>query len=156
MVKVIIIVAMTRVGHVIGQRGKLPWNIPEEMRHFRKTTLGYPVIMGRVTYQSIVGYLGHGLKGRTNIVVSTTLQEAKGATVVSSLDEALRCVTNDEQAFIIGGAQLYAAGLQVADELLISFIDQQYSGDTVFPSFDQWIKVEEHTFEGFSVCRFRR
>ena len=102
-----LIVAHARNG-VIGKDNKLPWYLPEDLKNFKRTTIGKPVIMGRKTWES----LGRPLPGRRNIVI--TRQEnykAEGATVVGSLDEALKAVEDAPIAFIMGGAQVYEEAL---------------------------------------------
>jgi dihydrofolate reductase len=137
--KVAMIWAMTR-NRVIGRDNDLPWHLPREMKHFMSTTRGHPVIMGRRTFESMVR---KPLPRRTNIVVTRTPEyQAPGAVIAADLDEALAVARRQseadgvDEAFIIGGAGLYAAGLPVADRLYVTEIDVELAGDTVFPEVD--------------------
>lgn len=140
-----IIVAISRNG-IIGDRNSLLWHIAEDMRFFRRTTLSHTVIMGRKTFES----LGcRPLPKRENIVITRNAElRFDGATVVHSLDEAVRAASADDEAFIIGGAQIYAEALPLADRLYITRIDRDYEGDTRFPDYDsslwQLVSREEH------------
>jgi len=128
-----LIVAMSRNG-VIGRDNGMPWHLPADLAHFKRITLGHPVIMGRRTWESI----GRALPGRRNIVVSRTAGFlAPGAEVVATLDGAWEAVAGSDEAFVIGGAQLYAAALATADRIYLTEIDADISGDTTFPPFDR-------------------
>ncbi len=127
-----LIAAVARNG-VIGSSNALPWRLPEDLRHFRALTTGHAVIMGRKTWESI----GRALPGRQNIVVTRQRHyAADGATVVSSLDDALRAVTMPAPAFCIGGGELYALALPRASTLHCTQIDEEFAGDTRFPEID--------------------
>jgi dihydrofolate reductase len=139
------IAAMT-VDNVIGKDGKLPWYIPDDLKHFKETTMDKPVIMGRKTYES----LKSPLKGRANYVISK--QEdyvAENCGVFSSLEEALAYVyqTNPKEIFIIGGGEIYeeAFKLDVLDKLYLTMIYKRFEGDTFFPKIDfkKWMRVIE-------------
>jgi dihydrofolate reductase len=131
--RICLVAAVARNG-VIGAGGKLPWHLPEDLRHFRQTTLGHPVIMGRRTWASI----GKPLPGRENIVVSRCAGfEAPGARVATSLEDAIAFCAGKPAAFVIGGSALYAAALPLADALLLTEIDRDYDGDTRFPDWDR-------------------
>lgn len=125
-----LIVAMA-ANRVIGRQGTIPWKIPGEQKMFKKITLGHSVIMGRKTYES----LGRPLPGRTNIVVTRqTGYQAPGCTVAGDLASAFNCCPADEnEAFIIGGAQLYRATLPMADRIYLTVIARKFPGDTYFP-----------------------
>lgn len=131
-----LIVAVAQNG-TIGDRNALLWHISEDLRHFRRLTSGHPVIMGRRTFES----LGRPLPGRTNIVVSRTLDALAGCRTVRSLDEAWTAAEAEAGAagecFVIGGAQLYAAALPVADRLYLTVVEHPYEGDTRFPDWDR-------------------
>ena len=135
-----LIVARARNG-VIGRDNTLPWRLPEDLAHFKRTTMGAPVIMGRKTWESI----GRPLPGRRNIVVSRNAQlRLDGAETSSSLEDALRLCVGVEQVFLIGGAQLYAEALPSADRLIVTEIDADIAGDARFPAIDpqRWIATE--------------
>lgn len=123
---------MTRE-RVIGRDGGLPWHLPADLKHFKATTMGKPIVMGRKTYESI----GKALPGRLNIVITRNPDwSATGVTTVSSLDAAVAATTDAAELMIIGGAQLYAAALPRADRLHITFIERAVDGDTHFPPID--------------------
>jgi dihydrofolate reductase len=115
------------------------------MRFFRQTTSGHPVIMGRKTYES----LGRPLPNRTNVVISRTISHIEGCTVVGSLEEAVAMFPSDEEVFIIGGAQIYALALKVADRFYLTRIEHDYEGDTSFPEWDeqQWRLTSRQALE---------
>ncbi len=117
----------------LGKDNAMMWNLPGDMRFFRTTTQGSAVIMGRKTYESI----GRPLPKRENIVISRNAElKIEGAQVVSSLEEAISAANGD--AFIIGGASVYAAALPIADELILTEIDADYpAADAFFPEFDK-------------------
>ena len=126
-----LIVAHAR-NRVIGRDGRLPWNIPGDLHRFRDLTMGNAVIMGRVTYEEI----GHPLPGRLNIVVSRTQRyEGKNLCTASSLDEAIALAGNRD-AFVSGGARLFAEALDRVDVMYVTEIDADVPGDVFFPEFD--------------------
>jgi dihydrofolate reductase len=127
-----VIAAIARNG-VIGLGNRLPWHLPADLRHFRALTTGRTVIMGRKTWESLPDKF-RPLPGRRNIVVTRNgAYPAAGATVVTSLPAAL-AATQDDEAFVIGGAELYAAALPLADRLQLTEIDAAFDGDTHFPA----------------------
>ena len=128
-----LVVAMARNG-VIGRSNKLPWHLPADLAHFKRTTMGAPVIMGRRTWESI----GRALPGRSNIVVSSRPAfTAAGAVVVSSLQRAWEEAGDVREAFLIGGEQLYRHALPEADRIYLTEIDADIDGDVRFPAFDR-------------------
>jgi dihydrofolate reductase len=139
-----IIVAVAKNG-VIGDKNALLWHISEDMRFFRRTTSGPPVIMGRKTYES----LGRPLPNRQNVVISRTTQEIEGCTVVGSLEQAIALFPAEEEVFIIGGAQIYALALEVADRFYLTRVEHDYEGDTSFPAWDEskWRLLSREAFE---------
>lgn len=176
-----IIAAMTR-SRVIGKDGQVPWHEPEDLKHFKRTTTGHAVIMGRKTFESV----GKPLPGRRNIVITRNVNYELPAAakaqanpagagradpsgpdlsttidVVHSLDEALQLCRhrNEERAFVIGGAQIYEQALAVADELIITEIDHDdVVGDTHFPVWDpgQWRPAEFPTDAPLRIVRYVR
>lgn len=131
-----LIVAVARNG-AIGKDNAMPWHLPADLAHFKRTTLGRPVIMGRRTWES----LGRALPGRRNLVVSRTpAYQAPGAEVVASLAEAWRAVEGADEAFVIGGARLYAEALPEADRIYLTEIAAEVEADTFFPALatEQW------------------
>ncbi len=129
--------------HVIGKNNQLPWKISADLQFFKKVTLGYPIIMGRKTWESI----GRPLPGRRNIVVSRNSEyQAKGAELVLSLDEALQSLREFERVFVIGGQQLFNQAFPLADQLFITEIELKVEGDTFFevPDPHNWQIVERN------------
>lgn len=127
--KLAIIVAMAQ-NRVIGCANKLPWYLPEDLKHFKKVTIGSPIIMGRKTYESI----GRILPGRKNIILTRQKNfKVEGAIVVSNLDEAISACGEVDRAFIIGGAEIYKEALPRAQELYLTLIHQDFEGDAKFP-----------------------
>lgn len=124
-----LIAAIAR-NRVIGRAGTLPWHIPDDLKRFKRLTTGRTVLMGRKTFASI----GRPLPHRRNVVIST--QEIPGVESYRLLEDALEAVKNDEQVFVIGGGQLYAALLDRADELFLTLVDNDVEGDTFFPPFE--------------------
>jgi dihydrofolate reductase len=150
--RVYLVVALARNG-VIGARGKLPWHLPEDLQHFKRITLGHPVIMGRRTWES----LGRPLPGRENIVVTRRpLYEAAGASVASSVQAAIALCADEPVAFVIGGAEIYAAALPLADGLVVTEIDRDYEGDTRFPAWDReaWKVSQKEAHTSIDGLRF--
>ena len=147
------LVAAVAANGIIGANGKLPWHIPEELKHFKKLTLGHPVIMGRRTWESLKGPLPQ----RENIVVTRQAgYDAPGAAVASSLDAALAMCIGEPVAFVIGGTQLYEASLPLAAGLVLTEIQRDYEGDTWFPKWDraQWKETQREAHTAASGVRF--
>ncbi len=133
-----IIVAMAK-NRTIGINNTLPWRIPADLQRFKKLTMGHHMIMGRKTFESI----GKPLPGRTTVVVSRDRNlKIDGCTVAYSLSEAIAACASDPRAFVIGGADIYAQALPLADTLYITEIQQDVAGDAWFPEFDQseWLE----------------
>ena len=134
--RIALVAAVARNG-VIGRDGAIPWRIPGDMRRFRELTMGHPVVMGRRTWDSLPDSF-RPLPGRRNIVVTRNPEwHAEGAERAGSLGEALQVVECADRVFVIGGAQLYADALPLADELLLTEVDAEVEGDTIFPTWDR-------------------
>ena len=138
MVELAIIVAAADNG-VIGCNGALPWHLPEDLRYFKRVTLGKPIVMGRKTFESI----GRPLPGRTNIVITRNADyRAEGVRVVTSLDEALQlaedvaAVDAVDELMVIGGAQIYTEALLRADRLYYTAVHCSVDGDAFLPEID--------------------
>jgi len=130
----IYLVAAVASNGIIGANGALPWRLPEDLQHFKRITMGHPVIMGRRTWESLAGPLA----GRDNIVVTRTSgYEAPGAAVASSLEAALALCLGEPVAFVIGGSSLFAESLPLAAGLVMTEIYKDFEGDTWFPQFDR-------------------
>lgn len=139
-----LIVARARNG-VIGRNNALPWRLRDDLRQFKLRTLGHPIIMGRKTWES----LGRPLPGRTHIVISRQPgYAAEGAQVVASLDEALAACAPSTNAFIIGGAQLYALALPRTNKVFLTEVDASVEGDAYFPALDldRFIEISREHF----------
>ena len=139
-----IIVAVAANG-VIGDKNSLLWHISEDLRFFKRTTSGHPVIMGRKTFES----LGRPLPNRTNVVISRTIDSIEGCIVVRSLEEAVALFPAEEEVFVIGGAQIYALALDIADRFYLTRVGHDYEGDTSFPKWDEtkWELKQREAFE---------
>ena len=157
-----IIAAVARNG-VIGKDNRLLWHLPEDMRHFRETTRGKPVIMGRKTWESLPDSL-RPLPGRLNIVVSRNPNyEAPDAKRASSLEEAIVKAGNADDVFVIGGAELYRLAMPLAERLCLTEIDQDFDGDAFFPDIpdSDWKEVSRKLPQStsspqFSFVEYRR
>lgn len=129
----IILIAAVAKNRVIGNKGKIPWNIPGEKAYFKEVTMGHVLIMGRRTYEEI----NRPLPGRTTIVVSKTKDfSADGCLMADSLEKALILAKNQD-IFIAGGSQLYREALPLADCIVLTEVDLEPEGDTFFPEFDE-------------------
>jgi dihydrofolate reductase len=128
------LVAAVAANGIIGANGQLPWSLPEDLRHFKRLTMGHPIIMGRRTWESLKG----PLPGRDNIVVTRTPgYDAPGAAVASSLEAALALCLGEAVVFVIGGHRLFAESLPTAAGLVMTEIHKDYPGDTMFPEYDR-------------------
>lgn len=148
------IVAMDEKG-LIGNKGELPWHIPEDLKLFKENTVGTSVIMGRKTFESI----GRPLPKRDNIVISSKKIEADGIYSVQGIPDALTLAQElNQDVFIIGGGTIYSQCLPYIDSLYISFVRGNYEGDTYFPEFDatNFEKVEKIDFKEFTFTIFKR
>ncbi len=162
--RIVLIVAMSENG-VIGRGGGLPWRLPDDLKHFKRVTMGHSVIMGRRTFEE----LGKPLPGRTNIVVTRSRSlAADGVLVAHSLDDAIECAKKQpgaDRICIIGGGELFRLALPIADEMFITLVHGEVEGDAFFPDVDwsHWRLIEEqphaadarHEF-AFSFRRYER
>ena len=154
-----LIVAIAKNG-VIGIKNTLPWHLPEDLKRFQALTMGHHIVMGRKTYES----LGRLLPGRTTVIVTRNKSyRIEGALVAHSLQDAIQLCKKDEEVFIIGGAELYKDGLQVAERLYITQVDLDVAGDAFFPALDlsHWCETarEAHVSEkglAFSYLSYER
>lgn len=120
---------------VIGYHNQLPWRLPEDLKFFKRMTMGHPIAMGRKTYESI----GKPLPGRENIVITRDDNyELEGCTVMHSIEDLLAytALNKSEEVFVIGGAEIFKEVLPHADKLYLTMIHHQFEGDTFFPVFD--------------------
>lgn len=129
-------IAAQAANGAIGANNALLWHIPEDLKFFKKTTMGCPVIMGRKTWES----LGRALPGRINIVVTKNrTYEATGAQVVTSLEEAFERVGHYDKVFVIGGAQIYRQAMRYADVIWLTRVDQNFEADAYFPTIPRGV-----------------
>jgi dihydrofolate reductase len=153
--RIVIVVAVGRNG-VIGVDGGLPWRIPEDMARFKRLTMGHALVMGRETFASI----GRPLPGRANIVLTRRPEWShEGVEVAGSLDDALViAASRGQDAYIAGGAEVYRAGLAVADRIEMTEVDAEPDGDTWFPEVDwsQWRKSSREPHPGFTFVTYDR
>lgn len=147
------IMAMAQ-NRVIGLGGKMPWHLPEEFQFFKKTTMGHAIVMGRKTHESI----GRVLPGRDNIVLSRTMQQRPGITVVRDLEDLKKLQIPPENIFVIGGADIFRLLLPKCDELFITHVDRNVEGDTFLPLFEDDFDEGEIVLKtaDFTARRYRR
>ena len=130
-------------GGVIGKDGAMPWHLPEDLAHFKRTTLSHPVIMGRKTWDSLPPRI-RPLPGRVNIVITRQADwHQTGALRTSDLRDALQKCKGVAQVWVIGGAQIYAQALPLADELVVTELDAAFDGDAFAPAVGpEWHAAE--------------
>lgn len=136
--RLIAIVAMS-ANRVIGREGKLPWHYPEDLKFFKRTTLGHPILMGRATFDSI----GRPLPGRQNIVLSRTMPPREGVTVIRDASELPNVCGDAETVFVIGGARVFEELLPQCDGLYLTFICREYEGNVFLPPFEHLFQLTE-------------
>lgn len=165
--KLSLICAMAE-NRVIGRNNSLPWHLSEDLKYFKRVTMGNSIIMGRKTWESI----GRPLPGRTNIVITSNPEyQAEGVRIVHSLEDALKLaesiayIDGSKEAFIIGGADLYRRALPVADRFHLTRVHAEVDGDTSLPEFDEseWQEVAREDFShsetnpyDYSICLLER
>jgi len=162
MTEIILIAAVAKNG-VIGRDNQLLWQLPEDMKHFRDTTAGKPVIMGRKTWESLPPRF-RPLPGRRNLVISRQADyPAQGAEVLTSLEAALAACANAAQVFVIGGAEIYRLAMPLADTLILTEVDASPEGDAWFPEVEaahwrEMSRVPRHcaTGENIAFVRYER
>lgn len=153
------IIAAIAENNCIGKDGTLPWNLPEDMQHFRDLTIGKPVIMGRKTWESLPDRF-RPLPQRTNIVITrqNTYAVPANVFVYDTLESAIAAQDEAPEIMIIGGAQIYELGMPIANRLYITKVHQTVLGDAFFPDIDLsiWQLSECHDREGFSFLTYNR
>jgi len=142
------IIAAIGLNNALGKDNDLIWHLPADLKRFKETTSGFPIIMGRKTFESI----GRPLPNRTNIIVTRNADyHQEGCIVKPSLKEAVESVSNEENAFIIGGAQIYNQAIEygLADRLDITLLQESFEADVYFPEFDkmEWKLISREDFE---------
>jgi dihydrofolate reductase len=149
------VIAALAKNRVIGIENRLPWRLPEDLAHFKALTLNHPILMGRKTFES----LGRPLPGRTNIVVTRNPgYRPEGCRVADSIPAALTLCADADEIFFIGGAELYAQAIPLADRLYLTEVDIEPTGDAWFPEYDRsafWeVSRESHTGEKGDALEF--
>ena len=139
---------------VIGRGGDMPWHLPEDLAHFKATTIGHTMVMGRKTYDTI----GRALPGRRTVVITRQQDwHAPGAEVAHSLAEAL-ALAGPTEVFIIGGSEVYRQAMPFANQMMLTEIEQSPEGDAFFPAFeaDHWHQIARQAHEGFAFVTYER
>jgi dihydrofolate reductase len=149
------VIAALAKNRVIGIENRLPWRLPEDLAHFKALTLGHPILMGRKTFES----LGRPLPGRTNIVITRNSGYCQGGCLVAdSLAAAIALSGGADEVFFIGGADLYAQAIPLADRLYLTEVDIEAAGDAWFPEYDRRafreVSRESHTGGKGDALRF--
>lgn len=152
-----IIIAAVSKNFVIGLNGKIPWNLSSELKHFRNTTINYPVIMGSNTWES----LQNPLENRLNIIVSRkkNVSSLSNVIFVSSIKKAINFCEqhNYKKCFIIGGEKIFNHAIKIADKIILSVIPKNYKGDKFFPKINsKWIEIDCQNYDGFVVHTYIR
>jgi dihydrofolate reductase len=154
--KRVVLVAAVADNGVIGLGGDIPWSLPEDLRHFRATTRGNTVLMGRTTYDSI----GHPLPYRTNVVVTRQQDwSADGVLVAHSVEEGIDLAQDaDGDVMVIGGGHIYRDALPLADGQILTEVHQTPEGDTHYPVFDraEWTEVRREKHDGYDFVWWER
>lgn len=157
MAEIITIVAIAK-NHVIGRDGQLPWHLPSDLQHFKKTTMGCPLIMGRKTFDSI----GKPLPGRDNIVLTRDQDlQIPGCVVMHSVQDAIEYCRDQEKAFIIGGGDIFRLALPHTDTLIVTALEREVEGDVFFDPIDPDQFKEVHSQdcdkeEPYYIIRYER
>lgn len=154
MTRITLIAALGR-NRVIGRDGQMPWHLPEDLRHFKATTLGHPLLMGRRTFDSI----GRPLPGRRSIVITRSPDwHHPGVESAHSFPSALALAGPADEVFVIGGGEVYAAALPFAHAMVLTEVDAEPEGDTYFPEWDpeQWSEVARVPGDGLAFVTYER
>ena len=148
------VIAAVGANRAIGRDNDMPWHLPEDLAHFKRTTLGHTLVMGRKTYDSI----GRPLPGRTTVVVTRQLSwSAPNVLVAHSLERALQLAHGDE-VFVAGGGEIYAQALPLADAMVLTEVEQSPEAEVFFPEVDPaaWREVAREPHDGFSFVTYER
>jgi dihydrofolate reductase len=158
-----LIAALAR-NRCIGRANQLPWHLPEDLKHFRQVTQGHAVLMGRKTWDSLPERF-RPLPGRRNLVLTRNpAWKEAGAEVVANIPSALALLQGVERVFVLGGAEVYAQAIPLADELYLTEIDAEFDGDAFFPALaPHWVPAQRETHRAappnefnFSFVTYRR
>jgi len=137
-------VVAVSLNNAIGKDNQLLWHLPADLKHFKQITSGHTVIMGRKTYESI----GKPLPNRRNIVITRQTIHIEGCEVASSVEAALALCANEQEVFIVGGAEIYKLALPLTDRIYLTIVKKEFEADVFFPELNQseWLEtsVEEY------------
>lgn len=142
---------------VIGKDGSLPWHYSEDLKYFKRTTMGHPILMGRGVFEELDE---KPLPGRENVVLSRN-KNYNHVPTFSSIPEALEYLQSKEMVFVIGGGEIYRQTISMADQLFVTEIHQEFEGDTFFPEYrdkigKEWIEVKRDDHQALSFVVYRR
>ncbi|TNE73143.1 dihydrofolate reductase [bacterium] len=142
---------------VIGKNGAMPWHYPEDLKHFKSTTLGFPILMGRKTFESIGS---KPLPGRQNIILSNSIGQREDCIVINDPTHVFDLDLHSDKLFVVGGAVLYEYYLPFASELVITEIKNDVEGDTFFPEYrdkigSKWIEASREIHDAFDFITYR-
>lgn len=161
--ELVIIAAVAERNRVIGRGMDLPWRLPGDLKRFKRLTLGYPLLMGRKTFESVLHQFGGPLPGRRMVVLSTRgpLPDHPDLEVYPTLEDALGALEGEERVFIGGGGTIYEQCLPLADRMELTLVEGDYEGDAFFPPFEHLVgdvfevdDVEQHP--GYRFMTYRR
>ncbi|MFA6105702.1 MAG: dihydrofolate reductase [Patescibacteria group bacterium] len=153
------LIAAVAKNNCIGIKNKIPWNIPEDFKYFKTTTMGKTCLMGQATFESILGYLGKPLPGRKTVVITfdKNYQAPEGVRVFNSLDDAFEKL-KDEDVFICGGASIYRQTINRVDNLYITMVNMEPAGDVFFPVIEPeiWKEAWREDHGEFSFIKYSK
>ena len=151
----ITLIAALGTNRVIGREGRMPWHLPEDLAHFKATTMGHPLLMGRATFESI----GRPLPGRRTIVITHNRDwHHADVEVAHSFPDALTLAGPADEVFVAGGGQVYVEAMPWAHRMVLTEVESDAPGDTLFPEWDpsRWQEVERSPREGFAIVVYER
>lgn len=161
----IVLIAAVAANDIIGRDGEMPWHIPADLQQFKHRTMGHPVILGRRTYEAIIGALGEPFPGRTSIVLSSQSRDVPADVIlVHSITSAIREASKSARersvgtVYVAGGGGVYEQFLPLADRLRLTELHDEYEGDTKFPSWDDtaWQETTREKNETFDFVTYER
>ncbi|CCC40576.1 dihydrofolate reductase [Haloquadratum walsbyi] len=161
----IVLIAAVAANDIIGRDGEMPWHIPADLQQFKRRTMGHPVILGRRTYEAIIGALGEPFPGRTSIVLSSQSRDVPADVIlVHSITSAIREASKNARergvgtVYVAGGGGVYEQFLPLADRLRLTELHDEYEGDTKFPSWDDtvWQETTREKNETFDFVTYER
>ncbi|MGI9175060.1 MAG: dihydrofolate reductase [Rhodothermales bacterium] len=161
--ELVLIAAVAEANRVIGKDGELPWHLPEDLKRFKRLTMGHPLLMGRRTFESLVDQFGGPLPGRRNVVLTSrgALPGYPDVETHASIEEAMQALKGSERIFIGGGGAVYEQFLPQADCLELTLVEGDYDGDAFFPEYERLVGpvfevTEEDARDGFRFVTYKR